>query len=56
MRIAVIGTGLLADFGHRYVMDLSTCRGTEMWLPLFMRIAGALGSPEFNLRVVRPPR
>ncbi|WP_372736469.1 NADPH-dependent F420 reductase [Nocardioides sp.] len=48
--------GLLTEFGHRDVIDLgalSTARGTEMWLPLFMRVAGALDTLEFNLRIVR---
>ena len=47
---------LLGEFGWADVMDLggiSTARGTEMWLPLWLRIMGSLDSPAFNLRVVR---
>ena len=50
-------TGLLSQLGHRDVIDLGgieTARGTEMWLPLWLRLMGALGTAEFNLKVVRP--
>ena len=49
-------TGLLHDLGHRDVVDLgdiTTARGTEMWLALWVRLMGALGTASFNLRVVR---
>ena len=49
--------GLLTELGHRDVIDLGgieTARGTEMWLPLWLRLMGALGTAEFNLKVVRP--
>lgn len=49
--------GLLEEFGHTDVIDLgdiSTCRGTEMFLPLWLRIMGSLGTPMFNVKVVRP--
>jgi len=49
-------TGLLTELGHRDVIDLGgieTARGTEMWLPLWLRLMGALGTAEFNLKVVR---
>jgi len=48
--------GLLQEFGHRDVIDLgdiSTARGTEMWLPLWLRLMGTLGTAQFNLRIVR---
>ena len=48
--------GLLKEFGHTDVIDLgdlSTARGTEMLLPLWLRIMGALGTAQFNLKVVR---
>ena len=51
-------TGLLTELGHRDVIDLGgieTARGTEMWLPLWLRLMGALGTAEFNLKVVRKP-
>ena len=50
-------TGLLTELGHRDVIDLGgieTARGTEMWLPLWLRLMGALGTAEFNMKVVRP--
>jgi predicted dinucleotide-binding enzyme len=51
-------TALLHELGHQDVLDLgdlSTARGAEMWLPLWIRIAMALGGSDFNLRVVRGP-
>lgn len=33
--------------------DLTTARGTESWLPLWIRLWGALGTPDFNLKLVR---
>jgi 8-hydroxy-5-deazaflavin:NADPH oxidoreductase len=47
---------LLADFGHTDVIDLgdlSTARGAEMYLPLWLRVMGAVGTPFFNIKVVR---
>ena len=47
---------LLRAFGHTDVLDLgdiSTCRGTEMYLPLWLRAMGALGTPLFNIKIVR---
>ncbi len=49
-------TRLLQSFGHTDVIDLGgidTARGTEMWLPLWLRLMGSLGTPAFNLKVVR---
>jgi 8-hydroxy-5-deazaflavin:NADPH oxidoreductase len=46
---------LLNSFGWTDVIDLgdiSTARGTEMYLPLWVRLY-ALGSPMFNLKIVR---
>jgi predicted dinucleotide-binding enzyme len=51
-------TGLLEEMGHQDVLDLgdlSTARGAEMWLPLWIRIAMALGGSDFNIKVVRGP-
>jgi predicted dinucleotide-binding enzyme len=48
--------GLLESFGHTDVIDLgdiSTARGSEMVLPLWLRLMGALNTPMFNLKVVR---
>ena len=33
--------------------DITTARGTEMWLPLWVRLYGAVGSPDFNLQINR---
>lgn len=49
-------TALLAELGHRDVLDLgdlSTARGAEMVLPLWLRLMGALGTSVFNVKVVR---
>ncbi len=43
-------------FGWEDVIDLgdiTTARGVEMWLPLWVRLYGALGTGEFNLKLVR---
>jgi len=43
-------------FGWRNVVDLgdiTTARGTEMILPLWIRLMGALQTPTFNLHVVK---
>lgn len=48
--------GLLEEMGHRDVVDLGgieTARGTEMYLQLWLRCMSALGTPLFNLKVVR---
>lgn len=49
--------GWLRDwFGWQQVVDLgdiTTSRGTEAWLLLWVRLYGALGTPQFNLRLVR---
>ena len=47
---------LLRSFGWRDVIDLgdlSTARGAEMLLPLWLRLMNALGTPAFNFKVVR---
>jgi len=47
---------LLKEFGHTDVIDLgdlSTARGTEMLLPVWLRLWGALGTPTFNFKIVR---
>lgn len=49
-------TALLTEFGHADVIDLgdiTTARGTEMLLPVWLRLWGALGTPMFNFRIVR---
>jgi predicted dinucleotide-binding enzyme len=47
---------LLESFGHDDVIDLGgleTARGTEMLLPVWLRLMGALGTGSFNFKVVR---
>lgn len=49
-------TGLLESFGHTDIIDvgdITAARGTEMVLPLWLRLMGALNTPIFNLKVVR---
>jgi 8-hydroxy-5-deazaflavin:NADPH oxidoreductase len=49
-------TALLQSFGHADVIDLgdiSTARGTEMLLPVWLRLMGALGTSAFNFKIVR---
>lgn len=48
--------GLLAELGHKDIIDLgdiTSARGAEMVLPLWLRLFGALGTPDFNFKVVR---
>jgi 8-hydroxy-5-deazaflavin:NADPH oxidoreductase len=48
--------GLLRELGHSDVIDLgdlSTARGTEMLLPVWLRLMGALGTPMFNFKIAR---
>lgn len=40
--------GDIVDLG-----DLSTARGAEMYLPLWLRLMNAQGTPAFNIKVVR---
>jgi 8-hydroxy-5-deazaflavin:NADPH oxidoreductase len=47
---------LLEQLGWHDVIefeDLEAARGMEMWLPLWVRLMGRLGTPDFNIRVVR---
>ncbi|WP_431942635.1 NADPH-dependent F420 reductase [Micromonospora marina] len=47
---------LLTSFGHSDVIDLgdiTTARGTEMLLPIWLRLYGRLDTPLFNVKVVR---
>jgi 8-hydroxy-5-deazaflavin:NADPH oxidoreductase len=50
-------TGILRDwFGWRHVVDLgdiTTARGTEMYLPLWLRLYRALGTGDLNVHVAR---
>ena len=49
-------TELAGDLGWTDVFDLgdlTAARGLEMYIPLWLRIYGALGRAEFNIKVVR---
>jgi predicted dinucleotide-binding enzyme len=49
-------TELLRSFGWKDIVDLgdiTTARGPEMYLPLWVRLWGALGTGTFNISVVR---
>lgn len=49
-------TGLLESFGHTDVIDLgdiTSARGTEMMLPVWLRLFGVLNNPMFNFKIVR---
>ena len=49
-------TELLQSFGWTDVIDLgdvTTARGTEMMLPIWLRLFGALQKPIFNFKIVR---
>jgi 8-hydroxy-5-deazaflavin:NADPH oxidoreductase len=47
---------LLESFGHTDIIDLgdlSTARGSEMILPLWVRLMSVLGTPILNFKIVR---
>ena len=47
---------LLESFGWRSILDLgdlTAARGLEMYLPLWLRLMGAIGGPGFNIHVAR---
>jgi 8-hydroxy-5-deazaflavin:NADPH oxidoreductase len=49
-------TGLLKSFGWINIFDLgdlTTARGTEMYLPLWVRIYGALNDGMFNIKIMK---
>jgi len=49
-------TELARELGWSDILDLgdlTAARGLEMWIPLWVRIYGQLGKPEFNLKIVR---
>jgi predicted dinucleotide-binding enzyme len=53
---ATVAELLTEGFGWRQVIDLGgigAARGMEMYLPLWLRLMGALGTPAFNVRIVR---
>lgn len=53
---ASVRAWLAESFGWKDVVDLggiSASRGTEMYLPLWVRMYGALQTPNFSIKVVR---
>ena len=55
-RRASRSVGLLRELGWRDIVELDglqNARGLEMWLPLWVRLMGALGTGEFNIKLVR---
>ena len=49
-------TDLLRRFGWKDIIDLgdiATARGTEMLLPIWLRLWGVVGSPMFNFKIAR---
>lgn len=51
-----VATELVRSFGWTDVIDLgdlSTARGTEMLLPIWLRLLNTLGTPAFNFKIVR---
>ncbi|HWN70412.1 MAG TPA: hypothetical protein VNM90_22385 [Haliangium sp.] len=47
---------LRGGFGWKQVIDLgdiTTARGTEAYLMLWLRLWGALGTPDFNVQIVK---
>ena len=49
-------TELLRSFGWTDIIDLggiTTARGTEMLLPIWVRLFGALQKPILNFKIVR---
>ncbi|SRR5713101_955438 len=47
---------VLRSFGWKNPIDLgdiTTARGTEMLMPIWMRLYGLLGTPHFNFRIVK---
>jgi 8-hydroxy-5-deazaflavin:NADPH oxidoreductase len=51
-----IATAMLTELGHTDVIDLgdiTTARGAEMLLPVWLRLMGSLGTATFNFKIVR---
>jgi predicted dinucleotide-binding enzyme len=49
-------TDILKGFGHRDVIDLgdiTSARGAEMLMPIWLRLWGALGTGDFNFKIAR---
>ncbi len=48
--------GLLREFGWKSIIDLgdiTNARATEQLLPLWLRLYGMYGTPDFNFKIVK---
>ncbi len=55
---ATVSSLLREGFGWRSIIDLgdiTTARGVESWLPMWLRLWGAQGTHRFNLKIVKAP-
>ncbi len=53
---ARVADWLMSWFGWKHILDLgdiTTARGTEMYLPIWLRLWGGLGTGIFNIRVIQ---
>lgn len=53
---AQVFSWLMSWFGWKHIIDLgdiTTARGVEMYLPIWLRLWGALGTGVFNIQVVK---
>jgi 8-hydroxy-5-deazaflavin:NADPH oxidoreductase len=51
-----VAVELLRALGWQDIVEfeeLSAARGMEMWLPMWVRLMGRLGTPYFNVKLVR---
>ncbi|CAG0947315.1 hypothetical protein ANRL1_03944 [Anaerolineae bacterium] len=49
-------TEILKSFGWIHIMDvgdITTARGTEMYLSIWLRLWGALGTGMFNIKIMQ---
>jgi hypothetical protein len=56
MQIARQREEIAADLGWTDIFDLgdlTAARSLEMYLPLWIRIFGQLGRPQFNIKLIR---
>ncbi|NTU98820.1 NAD(P)-binding domain-containing protein [Candidatus Falkowbacteria bacterium] len=47
---------ILKSYGWKYIIDLgdiTTARGTEMMMPMWLRLWGAVGKPMFNYKIIK---
>lgn len=52
----IVAAALARELGWSDVLDLgdlTAARGLEMWMPLWLRLYGAIGRADFNIKVIR---